>query len=183
MRVFTAIPIPEDEQSRIVAQTAALRGGYPNLRWVRQDALHITLNFLGEVDETRIPEVLEAMQLLKEGFRPYMLSFRGLGTFPKRGPARVVYLSVEEGSDPSIRLQRELAEYLRHIAGKERKRFTPHLTLARVKNDVDYPDPRREGTDITAGFTVDRIVLYRSHLHPDGARYEEIGAVEAGNEG
>jgi 2'-5' RNA ligase len=72
-----------------------------------------------------------------------------------------------------------LAGFLQHIAGKERKRFRPHLTLARVKNSAEHPDPDQEGTDISADFTVDRVVLYRSHLHPEGARYEEIGAVEA----
>jgi 2'-5' RNA ligase len=179
MRLFTAIPMPEEVQEDIILQTAGLRGRYPDLRWVRQDALHITLNFLGEVEEQRLPEVREAFEQLRGGFRAYRLSFRGLGTFPKRGPARVLYLAVEEGSEPSVRLQRQLAGFLQGFAGKERKRFTPHLTLARVKNSASHPDPAAEGTDIRAGCNVDRVVLYRSHLHPDGARYEELDAVKA----
>jgi 2'-5' RNA ligase len=174
MRVFTAIPLPESVRERIILQTAALRGRYPDLRWVRQEALHITLNFIGEVEEERIEELRQALQLLKGRAEAFPLSFRGLGTFPKRGPARVLYLAVDEGAERTVHIQKELARGLQHLAGKERKRFTPHLTLARVKNSADYPDPQREGSEIGADFSVERVVLYRSHLQPDGARYEEL---------
>ncbi|MDZ7793846.1 MAG: RNA 2',3'-cyclic phosphodiesterase [Spirochaetia bacterium] len=98
MRVFTAVPIPESLQEKIILSTASLRGRYPKLKWVSQQALHITLNFLGEIEEEAVPQVLDAMEAVKPSFNSFDLDFRGLGVFPRRGPARVHLFSTARGN-------------------------------------------------------------------------------------
>lgn len=179
MRVFTAVPIPESLQEKIILNTAALRGRYPTLKWVSQQALHITLNFLGEIEEETVPRVLDAMEAVRPSFNSFDLEFKGLGVFPRRGPARVVYLEPQRGVPQCQKLQQDLARQLSDYAPPERKKFKPHLTIARVRPHTDWPEPENEGTDIAVGFTVQRVVLYKSILTPEGAHYEEVGAVTA----
>ncbi len=179
MRVFTAIPIPETLQEKIILDTAPLRGRYPGLKWVSQQALHITLNFLGEIEAERVPKVLEQMQLIKPMFKAFRLEFSGLGVFPRRGPARVVFLNPQSGIEECRNLQRTLSGHLAAFAPPERKKFKPHLTLARVKSQSEWPDPDEEGRNMQVGFTVQRVVLYKSILRPEGAYYEEVGEVTA----
>ena len=177
MRIFTAIPMPDALQEQIIFDTAPLRGRYPRLKWVSQQALHITLNFLGEIEANKVPDVLQTMQMIRPVFKEFRLEFCGLGVFPRRGPARVVFLNPQSGIEPCRELQRALSEHLSVFATPDRKKFKPHLTLARVKPQSDWPNPETEGLDIQAGFTVERIVLYKSTLRPEGAYYEEVGEV------
>ncbi len=179
MRVFTALPLPEALQEKIILDTAALRGKYPHLKWVSQQALHITLNFLGEIEEDSIPQVMQAIEKVKPVFQGFRMEFKGLGVFPRKGPARVVFLQPHTGVQECRDLQRQLSGYLSAFAPPERKKFKPHLTLARVKQNTGWPNPDQEGLDISLGFTVNRIVLYKSILKPEGAHYEEIGEVAA----
>lgn len=179
MRTFTAIPIPETLQEKLILDTAPLRGRYPGLKWVSQQALHITLNFLGEVEAEKLPQVLQSMYRIKPLFRAFRLEFKGLGVFPRRGPARVVFLDPQTGIEECRELQRALSGQLSAFAPPERKKFKPHLTLARVKAQSAWPAPDAEGRDIQIGFTVQRIVLYKSTLRPEGAHYDEVGEVTA----
>ncbi|MFO7731307.1 MAG: RNA 2',3'-cyclic phosphodiesterase [Spirochaetia bacterium] len=179
MRVFTAVPVPESLQEEIIVSTASLRGRYPRLKWVSQQALHITLNFLGEIEEETAPQILDTMKAVKPAFNSFSLEFRGLGVFPRRGPARVVYLEPQRGIQQCQKLQQALARQLAVYAPPERKKFKPHLTIARVKSHTDWPEPENEGANIAFSFTVQRVVLYKSILKPDGAHYEEVGAITA----
>lgn len=179
MRIFTAIPLPEALREQIILDTAPLRGRYPDLKWVSQQALHITLNFLGEIEDAKVPRVLQAMEMVRPLFRQFRLEFSGLGVFPRRGPARVVFLDPQQGIRECRELQRALSGRLAAFAAPERKKFKPHLTLARVKQNADWPKPEDEGQNLRIGFTVQRIVLYKSILRPEGALYEEVGDIAA----
>ncbi|MDZ7793845.1 MAG: 2'-5' RNA ligase family protein [Spirochaetia bacterium] len=90
-----------------------------------------------------------------------------------------MYLVPQGGIQQCQKLQQDLAGHLTDYAPPERKKFKPHLTIARVKPHTDWPDPETEGTNIAFGFTVQRVVLYKSILKPNGAHYEEVGAVTA----
>jgi RNA 2',3'-cyclic 3'-phosphodiesterase len=181
MRIFTAIPLPSELQEQIILDTAPLRGRYPKLKWVSQQALHITLNFLGEIEDAKVPQVLEAMEAVRPRFTQFRLEFSGLGVFPRRGPARVVFLEPQQGIQECRELQRALSGQMAAFAAPERKKFKPHLTLARVKQNTDWPKPEDEGRDIRVGFTVRRVVLYKSILRPEGAHYAEVGELTAEN--
>ncbi len=178
MRLFIALPIPENVQESIVAETAILRGRYPKLKWVRQDALHLTLSFLGEVEEERVDFIHEAMKQAAGETVAYGMELEGMGAFPKSGTPRVLYLPVTKGEDSTRMLQRSLVKALGDLGKRDRKKFKPHLTIARVKGQQDTPDPQKDGEGLSFGFEQSSLVLYRSHLDPRGARYERLKTVE-----
>jgi len=172
MRLFIALPVPEQIQERIVLESAELRGRYPDLKWVRQDALHLTLIFLGELEESRLEAITRAMEEAASEVAPFDLELRGLGAFPQRGAPRVLFIPLARGVERARGLHRKLKGALGGIGTKDRKRFAPHLTLARVKGKPEFPDPEKEGNELRFSFAADRIHLYRSHLDSRGARYE-----------
>ena len=180
MRLFTALPLPEELRQQVVLDTAVFRGRYPQLKWVGMDALHITLNFLGEVDEAQLDGIIAAIKRSVEGCVSYPLTLNGFGRFPRGGSPRVVYLAVQEGFDESRQLQQRLAGGLHPLVHLERRRFIPHLTLARVKNGAACPDPAREGGNLYFTFPALRVVLYRSHLSAGGAQYQELESFPIG---
>lgn len=183
MRLFIALPTPDSAAESILLDTAALRGKYPDLKWVRQDALHLTLTFLGEVEEENLEAIYRAMDAAGRMQEPFRLRYAGLGTFPRRGMPRVLFLPVTEGGRDCCLLNRVLVSRIGEAIEVDRRNFTPHLTLARVKNSRNWPDVRSEGLDITAAFEARKIVLFRSHLKPDGAEYEELYLAQLGGNG
>ena len=173
MRVFIALPVPEAEKDDLILQTAGLRARYPELKWIGSQGLHITLNFLGEIEERMLPFLRTTMESAAMRMETFDLSLRGLSSFPRKGPPRVIFVPVIDGARSCIELQHRLSDTLESHFPRERRRFTPHLTLARVKSGR-APDPERESQDIGVNYRVDRVVLYRSVLTPRGAFYEEL---------
>lgn len=177
MRLFVAInPDAEtrdwlaDEQSQL-QQT--LTSHERELRWIGSEALHITLAFLGEIAD---PEPVAAALA---ACRPRIsdLELGGLGVFPNPRRPSVLWMGCSDATGELFVLQAEVAEAMRPFVEPERRAFTPHLTLARIK-----PGPRsRLGHDVQAMNTVARrrwrnagFSLMRSTTAPEGARYEVL---------
>ncbi len=178
MRLFIALPLPDEVQDLIVLRSAHLRSRYSGLKWTGRDALHITLVFLGETEEQLVDRIAEKMKRSADFLNSYTMELRGLGTFPRKGRPRVLYLRVVRGLEETQRVFSVLSGELGGAAGRDRRSFTPHLTLARVREGEKVPDPNTEGEDLRFGFPVSRMVLYRSHLGPKGARYESLAEAE-----
>lgn len=175
MRLFIALPVPVEVREKIIARTEPLREKYPGLKWVRRDALHLTLSFLGETGESNVDPIIGVMNRAALGVDAFEMELGGMGFFPKKGPPRVLYTAVKRGVEGTRTLYSALREGLGTLGFEGRKKFTPHLTLARVKGAGNTPDPEVEGKDLVFSFTADRIVLYRSRLKPSGAVYEILG--------
>ncbi|GMR04302.1 MAG: RNA 2',3'-cyclic phosphodiesterase [Thermodesulfobacteriota bacterium] len=146
--------------------------------WVNPSNIHLTLKFLGEVDETRIDQIGEALEKAASGIRPFSLSTGKLGGFPNIANPRVLWLGLE-GGEEAVELQKKIDETLAGLGfEKEKRAFHPHLTLARIRNPADG---RALGAlaiklrhDINIEFTVDSFILFRSKLTPSGAEYSEL---------
>ncbi|MQX36591.1 RNA 2',3'-cyclic phosphodiesterase [Roseospira navarrensis] len=173
MRLFLGLAPPPD----LRAELAALAIGLPGARWVEADNLHLTLRFLGEVDPARGEDLDGALRTLKAAPAPVRL--QGIGTF---GQGRKVHtLWVGAARDPALMHLHGRVEAAAQRAGfpAEGRKFTPHVTLARLR----HPDSARLEGFIAAHndrafppFTADAVVLYRSHLTRDGAHYEMLEA-------
>ncbi|SDH28881.1 RNA 2',3'-cyclic phosphodiesterase [Roseospirillum parvum] len=168
MRLFVALPLP----APVVETLTGLTGGIPGARWVPPENLHLTLAFIGEVDGGAAAELAEAL----EGVRspPFTLHLQGIGTFDRGRSPRALWIAAPREA-ALVQLQGRVISAI-EAAGlePERRRFTPHVTLARLK----HPDPARLGRFIqahnliqTPPFTVDEFCLFSSHLRPDGPSY------------
>ena len=166
-RLFTALEVPAD----LAFSLSLLRGGLPGARWVDPENYHITLRFIGDIDEPTADEIADALGRVA---RPrFELAIEGLGAFGSRKP-HAVYATVK----PSPALKELQAEHERIVQRiglePERRRFTPHVTLARFKN-VGEPDVAAylalRGDFRTAPFPVGRFVLLSSRASKGGGPY------------
>ena len=136
MRLFLAINLPPEVRREIAAATALLRETVPDVAWIAESRLHLTLKFLGEQPEECVAGIQEAMAAVASRHREIMMTVGGVGAFPNFRRARVVWLGVTQ--DPRLELLHHDLEVACERLGfeVEGRPFRPHLTLARVKEPL-----------------------------------------------
>jgi 2'-5' RNA ligase len=171
LRLFVALELPDEVRRRI----AMLSAGLPDARWVAPENLHVTLRFIGEVDEY-VAEDIDS-ELVGVRGRPIKISLDGLGCFESRDRVRAVWARVVAGEELA-HLQRSIEHAVRR-AGLEpdTHKFVPHVTLTRLRRvpvDVVAPYLAHNG-DFRAGpFDVAHFTLFRSHMGHGGSHYEAL---------
>jgi 2'-5' RNA ligase len=127
IRLFVALDLPPE----LKEQLTLLAGGIPGARWVPAENYHLTLRFIGEVENWRAEEVDEALANIRA--RPFQLELQGAGLFEKAGRIQAIYISAARNESLGF-LQNKVETALQRIGLEpERKRFTPHVTLARTE--------------------------------------------------
>jgi 2'-5' RNA ligase len=178
VRLFLALPLPPAALARLAGLSGQLAGR--RLKVVRPEGLHLTLVFLGEREEAEaraIGELLRAPELRRP---PIRACLGGYGQFPPRGWPRVVYVPVREGAREIVELQAGLVGVLRRAGvplQEEARGFQPHLTLARGGNLRPDLQGLEELLAFEERFVVERLVLFRSLLKPQGAEYQALASL------
>jgi 2'-5' RNA ligase len=177
IRTFIGVDIGEDIRRRAAALQQQLARAGADVKWVSPDAMHITLVFLGEVDERDIVSVCRAVAKIACGEGPFGLRIAGLGAFPTARRPKVVWGGVAEGIEPLRRLHAALEAAMLDLKlyAKEERGYTPHLTLGRVRSDKDGQILAPELTKFSAwdGSTaaVSEMLVYSSEQGKDGPEY------------
>ena len=184
MRTFVAIEIPDTLTRELAALINALQSKIDRraVRWVRPEAVHLTLKFLGEVAQESVPGICSAMTQVAAQSASFAFDVKGLGCFPGVRRPRVIWLGVHESSGKLLRLQRELERQLGMLGFEaERRRYHPHLTMGRVKRDsgrsaMDQLSEVLTQENIGSLGTVEvkGASLMRSELRPAGAVYTRL---------
>jgi len=166
MRLFVALPLPEPVEDALWE----LCSGISHARWTLPDQFHLTLRFLGEVSPAQRQDVEEALAAVQVA--PFALSLRGVGHFPPRGRARVLWAGVEP-SEPLARLQQQVERQLVRVGlAPEPRKYHAHVTLARLDRVSEAQVAEflaTHGLFRQAAWTVDEFCLYSSLLRDDGA--------------
>lgn len=183
MRTFIAIEIPEETKRALAEVQARLKVSGAEASWTRPEGIHLTLKFLDEVPEERIGEIMAALMQAVEGRGRFRLTVAGTGVFPHERNPRIVWIGISGELDKLRKLQASVeAQMVRLGFQQEDRRFTPHLTLGRIKHLLLRGSWVRalEGVkDVTlSGFEVTAVRLIKSELQPTGAVYTEIGKAE-----
>lgn len=182
MRLFIALDLDDEARAAIAAEqkriAAALRDrSIAPPKWVRPEHMHLTLVFLGEVAEPRVPPLLEAVRE-PVAQPPFELTFAGLGTFPPRGRPTVLWVGAGSGSADAIALQQTLRERVQRIGFDiEARPFHPHLTLARWREsrDRDRVLASAAGSSrAVARVLIEHAALYHSRLGSAGPTYTAL---------
>lgn len=162
MRLFVALELPEAVRAEAGRRMSSQKGRLPHARWTHPDNLHLTLVFLGEVEEADLPALRAALAAAFAAHPPLTLTITGAGTFPPQGgdgvprrhrrPAKVAWVgvAVEEGIQRLRALQADVDAACREVLElpPENRPYSPHLTLARPKE----PWRRRAAEDFAAAF-------------------------------
>ena len=182
MRLFAAIELPEDVRAALLSAAIDLRSrlGTLDARWVEPEKLHLTVRFIGHVDDDRAPALIDRIRRpIAEA--PFDVHFSGCGAFPRSGAPRVIWVGITEGATPLVRIHQELNARLEPLGyTAERRPFSAHLTLARVRSVKRSTSVRaRVGAFPVPVLRchVSHVTLFRSHLSPRGSRYEIVAVI------
>jgi RNA 2',3'-cyclic 3'-phosphodiesterase len=180
MRTFIALDLDPEIKTRLSDLLRRLRWRGPTgVSWARESGLHITLKFLGEIDEARAARVEAAMKNAAAAVPAFRLRVRGTGSFPPPPrPPRVLWVGTDEPA-AVLDLQARLEAGLESLGfDRESRPFHPHLTLGRVKSAPIRSDAAAELERVKEAefgeMTVRQIALFRSTLRPDGAVYSVL---------
>jgi len=181
-RLFVSVDVPDDVKQSL----ARLAGDVPGARWLEPDEIHLTVRFIGEVDGLVFDDVLAALESVR--LAPFALALRGVGHFPPRGEPRILWAGLERSDALRALHDRIESAVVRAGVEPERRKFAPHVTLARLRGTP----PRAVGSFVAMNglfrsepFTVDAFHLYSSNLsakravHRVEATYPLSGGVEA----
>ena len=171
LRLFVAIYPPAEIASSLSNSLGELE--LPEHRRVPVEQIHLTLLFLGDTTPRQLDATGESIRRASAGLGPFQLGPLRLITLPPRGRARLVAAETDAPAT-LLEIQRRLASRLARAPRKEGGRFRPHLTLCRFRTPSRVA-PLEEPLSVPA-FGVNRIVLMRSTLSPQGARHEEVAS-------
>ena len=168
MRLFIAIDLPE----HIREQVTRLHHGLPGTRWTPPEQLHLTLRFIGDVNEPIYETIIERLAQVR--FPPFQMRIRGVGQFLKAKLSQILWVGIA-AEETLLDLQAQVEKEIRGTGlPGEKRAYQPHITIARIKNTprqrlMDYVEQfsHFESDD----FTVRAFYLYSSILRPEGARH------------
>ncbi|MEA1926778.1 MAG: RNA 2',3'-cyclic phosphodiesterase [Candidatus Auribacterota bacterium] len=178
IRTFIAIGVPEKLKAEIGKISSFISSQIPGVRWVSSENLHITLKFLGDIEESMIPDIQEVLNQVAQNHLPISSKFGGVGVFPNIRRPGIIWLGLTEGSEELTVLVSDISAGLSRLGFKpERRKFTPHLTLGRVKKRVRPAGLREiletdEGKFSTGRLKINMLLLKKSTLTSNGAIHQ-----------
>jgi RNA 2',3'-cyclic 3'-phosphodiesterase len=178
MRTFIAIEIPQEFKTALTLMQHDLRRAAADVSWTKPENFHLTLRFLGEVEEKQLPELKRICDQVSVTTKPFRLTLSGTGVFPNFRQPRVLWAGLIGEIQVARGLQARLEKALVSIGfAPEDKPFKLHLTVGRVKSPMNA----RQVAALTEihslpelSFEVREIVLMKSDLHSAGARYSAL---------
>jgi 2'-5' RNA ligase len=179
LRAFFALELDPLARSAAAALARQLRQrpGGERVRWVRAESLHVTLRFLGSIAASQVTPLVRSVATQIAALAPLRLRLGAARLFPSPRRPRVVALALE----PEAPLVELAAAVERGVTAAglapEARRFRPHLTLGRIPARTGFAGVTASDTPEAEAFDVTEVLLFRSDLHPDGARYTPLQRV------
>jgi 2'-5' RNA ligase len=185
LRTFIAIPVPETLFPVLRHLKTLVQRNGSKVKWVRPEAIHLTLKFLGHTPESSVKEIRSILSELAQDQMTFQLSITGTGCFPKQERPRILWLGINGELDPLNQLVSKINRRLEPLGFlTEEKTFIPHLTLARISY------PQKKNPEISAfldasydpiPFSVQKFQFISSELFSNGAVYSILSTHFFGN--
>jgi 2'-5' RNA ligase len=187
IRSFIAIELPDELKLGLARLQDKLKSGrQPWVKWVDPYAIHLTLKFLGNIEVDSTGAITRAMETAAQEIPPFHLEVKDLGAFPNLRRVQVVWVGVGGEVNKLVQLQQRIESNLAPLGfTTEARSFTPHLTLARLRNQASLDERQRFGQLISStnfetaySIEVEAINLMKSQLTREGAIYNRISSVK-----
>ncbi len=182
IRSFIAIELGSDLREGIAGIQEKLRSSRADVRWVKPESIHLTLKFLGDIEEGDVDSIADCLKRAADGLSPFTVEIREVGAFPNLRNPRVLWVGVSENSSLSM-IQSKIEEEIEGLGfPREGRPFRPHLTVGRVKS----PKLKDKLTEVLekvraqelGALPVEELILFRSELRPAGAVYTKLRTVK-----
>ncbi len=176
-RIFIGIGITESIRRKIYDLAVKLLGNEENTRIIPSSNIHLTMKFLGNTKIQKIHKIEKAIKNSADNFNKFEFEItREIGAFPSLGNARVVFLKIGSGADVFIQIYDSLKDNLSRIKiRKEKRNFSPHLTIARIKDRRNLDGLLEGKTGGPYKLKCPSITLFESKLKPAGAEHTILG--------
>jgi 2'-5' RNA ligase len=182
MRAFIAIPLAGEARRAVASLQRDLGVAGADVRWTAPDALHVTLKFLGDIDDAGCAGARALLERVAARTPGFTMRLQGAGAFPEAGPPRIVWAGIADGRDEVAGLADAIEREGRLIGWPaEARRFRAHVTIGRVKTARAVGALRRQLDSSewagSAAWPVAGVVLYESRLGAERARYTPVATV------
>ncbi len=170
-RLFIAIDLPDKLKQKLGRVKDSLH--ISQARWVKEENLHLTLKFLGEVKKEKIDSISNSLKSLTRDFPVFCFQTGQLGAFPNLKRARVLWIDIKEGREKVQKLAKLIENELSKLGfEKEKRNFEPHITLARLKKPELIS--QLPTVDWYYSFEVTQVIMFESLLKPTGPIYTPL---------
>jgi 2'-5' RNA ligase len=183
MRAFIAIEVSEEIKAILAQIEAHLKYAGADVKWVRPEIVHLTLKFLGEISEEKAKEVTAALDGIARTVKPFDLTLKDIGAFPKIDFPKVLWAGLDKGALESQELASKVDEALSLIGfNKEERPFSAHLTIGRVRSSLNRAKLIEKMASSASNFQLSKIsphkvasvILFQSKLTPQGSIYTKF---------
>jgi 2'-5' RNA ligase len=186
LRTFIAVAIDKAIRDRAIALQEALGRAGADVKWVEPENMHVTLLFLGEVEDRTVPAVCRVVADVAAGLPPFEMTVTGAGCFPSPRRPRTLWVGIGEGLQELVALHDALEPPLLDLGcyRREERQYTPHVTLGRVKGDAgaeQLATALARRADWQGGrVAVREVLVMSSELGRDGPTYTVLGRGKLG---
>ncbi len=176
MRIFIAIPVPEEIKEQALQIKTELSRLKPDIKWVEYENYHITLKFLGEVKEGQLNEIKTRLLMAAQACPAFGFRTTGIGFFPNKNRPRVIWLGVKGEMKKAQFLGERVDTYLSELGFEPEKNRSFHLTLGRIRSERNLDETVSITASINNGLKscdlpVKQFFLMESRLSPSGPQY------------
>lgn len=188
IRSFISIDLPESIRDELKNIQQNFRKDFPGFKWVSIASIHLTLKFLGNVAENQLDPIKKELQRIADKQTAFRLSLKDTGLFPNIRRPRVVWVGLGDDTETLIQLQEHIDSALIPMGFiPEKRKFTPHLTLARIPEGLKPAELEDFGKQWTSAkirpgfnFAANSVNLMKSTLKPTGAIYDILAVFPLG---
>lgn len=182
MRTFIAIDLPREIKDFLSRLQERLKTSQADVKWVQPQNIHLTLKFLGEIDDKKLNRIIQILEDICRQNLPFYIRISSMGAFPKTYAPRVIWVGIDKGDMQSKQIATALEDKIKNVGlPAEDRPFTSHITIGRTKSSYNRERLVQDLNNLafnfgreTPEFLVTRLTLFKSTLTPKGPIYEII---------
>ena len=187
IRAFIAVEIDLPNKKTISETISNLKKSKADVKWANETQMHLTLKFLGNIEEKMTQEISNILNSIAKNFNVFNIKLRKIGAFPNTKKPRVIWLGIDEGRQELKSLAAKIESSLENIGfQKEKREYKAHLTLGRVKSSKNLSQLTAliEQIDFQSQdqIKINKLILFQSTLSPKGATYTPLSTLNLTNQ-
>jgi 2'-5' RNA ligase len=179
MRTFIAIELPEEIRNALAQLQDRLKKSGADVKWVEPKNIHLTLKFLGEINDNQLEKIVKILEGVSGGQKGFLMRLSSVGAFPNMNYPRVIWIGIDQGERETKEIAKELEDRIVSVGiPKEERPFSSHITIGRVRSFLNKDKLASELKSINSleakEVAVTKITLFKSTLSPKGPVYEAL---------